>query len=99
MICFAVFCTFVRISNTQPLFDNDDDGQTQVYDPFFNKYIVESGRFARNTPYRLNIPESLYAYHQQQQQQQFNPNNLQLAKRIIMLPRVGRRSIRSTSQK
>jgi len=96
-------CTFIQISSTQPLVDDDGEDQTQVYDPLFNNYIIESGRFVRNNPYSVNIPESLYDYQQQQQfvqeNKQYNPDNIQLAKRIIMLPRVGRRSILSSSQK
>ncbi len=97
-------CTFIQISSTQPLVDDDGEDQTQVYDPLFNNYIFESGRFVRNNPYNVNnIPESLYDYQQQQQfvqeNKQYNPENIQLAKRIIMLPRVGRRSVLSSSQK
>ncbi len=103
MICFVLMSTFVRISSTQPLVNDDGEDQTQVYDPLLNNYIFQSGRFIRNNPYSANIPENLYDYHQQQQlaqqNKQYNPDNIQLAKRIIMLPRVGRRSILSSSQK
>jgi hypothetical protein len=97
MVCFGFLCIFVQITNTQPLVDDDDERPTQFYDPTFNNYIVRSGRFVNNNPYRLNIPENLYDYYQQNKQ--YNPDNVQLAKRIIMLPRVGRRSVRSTFEK
>jgi hypothetical protein len=100
MICFVLLCTYVRISSTQPLLNSDDDeDQAEVYEPFLNNLIIKSGRFPPNNP------ESLYDYHEEQQPQlfhqnkQYHPDNLQLAKRIIMLPRVGRRSIRSSSRK
>ncbi len=96
MIYFVLLCTFIQYSNTQPLFNvinDDNDDPTQAYDDMLNNYISQSNR--------LNIPENLYNYYQQQQlvhqNKQYHPDNLHLAKRIIMLPRVGRRSIRSTS--
>jgi len=94
-------CTFIRISSTQPFYTDDDDDQIQVDNLFPNNYFAASGRLTINNPHRFNVPESLYNHHQQQQQllyqnKQYNPDNVQLAKRIIMLPRVGRRSIEST---
>ncbi len=90
MICFLLLCTFIQYSNTQPLLNDDnDEEQTRIYDEILNNYIPRQGQ--------LNIPESLYNYHHRQQlfpqNKQYHPDNLQLAKRIIMLPRVGRRSI------
>ncbi len=85
MICFVLLCTFIQYSNTQPLFNDDNDAdQIQMYDEILNNYLTGSGRF--------NNPESSddYYYHQNKQ---YEPDNIQLAKRIIMLPRVGRRSI------
>ena len=39
-----------------------------------------------------------YQQQQQQRTEAYNPDTVQLSKRIIMLPRVGRRSVRSMSQ-
>ncbi|CAF0850432.1 unnamed protein product [Adineta steineri] len=93
MICFVFLCTFVRISSTSPVYADDDEDQASVDNTFLNNYAVASGRF--------HIPENLNNYHHHQQHKfyqnkQDNPDNVQLSKRIIMLPRVGRRSIRST---
>ncbi len=102
MIGFALLCIFVRMSSTQPVLDNDDEYQTQGNHPYLNNYIAASARYASNNLHRLDIPANLYDRDQQQQfyhNKQYNPDNVQLAKRIIMLPRVGRRSIRSASQK
>jgi hypothetical protein len=100
-ICFVLLCTFIRISNTQPLLDDGDEDQNQVDTSFLNNYFAASGRSARNYPRGFDIPESLFDHHRQQQlyyqNKQYNPDNVQLAKRIIMLPRVGRRSVRSIS--
>jgi hypothetical protein len=101
MVCFVFLCTFIRISSTQPFYADDDDDQIQVDNSFPNNYFAASGQLTINNPHRFNVPESLYNPHQQQQQlfyqnKQYNPDNVQLAKRIIMLPRVGRRSIEST---
>jgi hypothetical protein len=82
MICFVLLCTFIQYSNTQPLLNDDNDAdQTQLYDEILNNYLSGSGRF--------NIPESFYNYDHHQNKQYY-PDNIQLAKRIIMLPRVGR---------
>lgn len=87
MICFVLFCTLISFGQTQPVFNNDEDDQMQVYDDI----------------YASHIPRNFYDYHPsrgffQLNNQRDHPDGLQLAKRIIMLPRVGRRSVRSTSQ-
>jgi hypothetical protein len=98
MICCVLLCTFVQIGSTQPLLDDDDDVQAQVDSTVLNNYAAALGRYGSNYPRAFNIPENFYDHRQQQlfyPTKQYNPDNVQLAKRIIMLPRVGRRSIRS----
>ena len=86
IICFVLLCTLISYSSAQPIFNSDEDDQMQVYDDIYNS----------------PIPKNFYDYHQRQfwhlNKPQYRPDGLQLAKRIIMLPRVGRRSIRSTSE-
>lgn len=97
MICFVLLWAFIQISNTQPLLVDNDEDQYQVDNPFLSNNLLTSGRFVRNYLHGFDIPEHLYNHHQQQQLlKQYNPDNVKLTKRIIMLPRVGRRSIRST---
>ncbi|CAF3028097.1 unnamed protein product [Rotaria sp. Silwood2] len=104
IIFFVLLCTFVRISSTQPLLDDDDDeDQTKLDSLFFKNYLAALGQLTNNTRHKFNILQHLYDDHQQtnlfNQNKQYNPDSGQLAKRIIMLPRVGRRSIRSISYK
>ncbi|UJR26669.1 hypothetical protein I4U23_007986 [Adineta vaga] len=92
MICLVFLCTFIR---TQPLFAadaDDDDQQAQMENFFFNNYADLEGQY----PY----PGSLINYHQERlshPKQAYHPDDVHLAKRIIMLPRVGRRSVQPTS--
>jgi hypothetical protein len=82
MICLVLICTFIQIGNTQPTF-LDDDVDNQIENAFSNNY---------DSPMNDKTPfEDMY-YHRKQS----SPDNVQLDKRIIMLPRVGRRSVRST---
>ena len=103
MICLVLLCTFVQISNTQPLLDDGDEDQNQIDNSLLNNYFLAPGQFGRNHHRGFDVPENSYDHHRQQQQQQlfyqnkqYNPDTVQLNKRIIMLPRVGRRSVRST---
>jgi len=82
MICLVLLCTFIQIGNTQPT-SVDDDIDDQIENAFSNNY---GSAMNDKTPF-----EDMY-YHRKQ----FSPDNVQLAKRIIMLPRVGRRSVQST---
>ncbi|CAF0966614.1 unnamed protein product [Rotaria sordida] len=98
LIIFVVLlCTFVQFISTQPLLDDDDEDQTQLDSPFFNNYVIASGRIPNNIHHKLNIPQYLYDDHEQNklfhQNKQYYPDSDQFVKRIIMLPRVGRRSI------
>jgi hypothetical protein len=89
MICLVLLCTFIQIGNTRSTFvdDNDDDeDQIQIENSFVNNYPSINDRLNGKSPL-----EDFY-YNKKQ----FNPDDVQLIKRIIMLPRVGRRSIRST---
>lgn len=104
MIFCVLLCTFLRITSTQPLLDNEeDDDQTQLDDSLLNTYIAIPGRFSNYNHHQFNIPQNFYDDHQQQESyyrnKQYNPANVNVFKRIIMLPRVGRRSVRSTSNK
>ncbi|CAF1016728.1 unnamed protein product [Adineta steineri] len=87
MICFGLICTFIQIGNAQPIIIDDDDYQNQIENSFINNYAATI-----NDRLISRIPIEDFYYHKKQ----FNPDNVQLSKRIIMLPRVGRRSIRST---
>jgi hypothetical protein len=81
MICLVLLCTFIQIGNTRSTFIDDDEDPTQFENSFINSYLLN-----------LKNPfEDIY-YNKKS----FNPDDTQLTKRIIMLPRVGRRSIRST---
>ncbi|CAF1088856.1 unnamed protein product [Rotaria sp. Silwood1] len=98
IIFFVLLCTFVRISSTQPLLDdNDDEDQTKLYSPFFKNYVAALGRLTSNTRHKFHIPQHIHDDHQQKkllhQTKEHHPDSEQLTKRIIMLPRVGRRSI------
>lgn len=86
MIYSVLLCTLISFGQTQPVFNSDEDDQMQVYDDI----------------YASRIPGNFYDYHPSRglfrwKNQADHPDGLQLAKRIIMLPRVGRRSVRSTS--
>ncbi|UJR22418.1 hypothetical protein I4U23_025478 [Adineta vaga] len=88
MFCLVLLCTFIQIGNTQPTIATaaDDEVQTQIENSFINNYAS-----ALNDRLNGKLSYDDYYYHKKQ----FNPDSVQLAKRIIMLPRVGRRSIRS----
>jgi hypothetical protein len=86
LICLVLLCTFIQLGNTLPTLVDDDEDQTQVENSFVNNYGTVNDRLNGKIPF-----EDFY-YHKKP----FNSDNVQLAKRIIMLPRVGRRSIRST---
>jgi hypothetical protein len=79
----VLLCTFIRIGNAQPTLIDDDEDQTQVDNSFINNYVAGGNRL------NGEIPLENFLYHKKQ----FNPDNVHLAKRIIMLPRVGRRSV------
>ena len=96
MICFVLLCVLIQFSQSQPLLNGyADDERAQIYDQLLTNYLVGSNR-----AWKSNLPESIFDYQQQQQQrtEAYNPDTVQLSKRIIMLPRVGRRSVRSMSQ-
>lgn len=87
MFCLVLLCTFIQIGSAQPSIVDDDDMQTQLENPFIDNYAN-----GINDRVYGKVPLEDYFYHKKQ----LNPDNVQLAKRIIMLPRVGRRSVRST---
>jgi hypothetical protein len=82
----VLLCTFIQIGSTLPTLVDDDEDQAQMDNSFINNYATVADRLNGKIPF-----EDLY-YHRKP----FNSDNIQLGKRIIMLPRVGRRSIRST---
>jgi hypothetical protein len=86
MICLVLLCTFIQIGNTRSTFIDDDEDPTQFENSFINNYASINDRLNGKIPF-----EDFY-YNKKP----FNADDIQLTKRIIMLPRVGRRSIRST---
>ena len=70
----------MQIGNAQPILADDDEDQTQIENSFLNNHN------------RLNDENAFADFYYYRKQ--FNPDDIQLTKRIIMLPRVGRRSIR-----
>ena len=76
----------MQLGHSQPTLLDDDEDQVQADNSFLNSYASLSERLNGKSPF-----EDFY-YHKKP----FNSENVQLAKRIIMLPRVGRRSVRST---
>jgi len=98
MICLVLLCTFAQIGHTQPMLIDDDDELAQFDNSLVNN--LAAGRYG-NFPYDFNMPHALRHRLQQQishlNKQQQNPDGIDLTKRIIMLPRVGRRSVRSAA--
>ena len=90
-----LLCAFVRISSTQPFLDDDVDENdlARIDSSLLNNYVAAPGRFASNYPRGFNYPESVVDSHQWSSLHPNNLNRVHLAKRIIMLPRVGRRSL------
>ena len=91
---------FVRISSKQLLLvDRDNKDQIQIGSTPFKGYVAVAGRLSDYSYHQPPIPEDLYDDHQQRvlvhRNKQYNPDNTKLVKRIIMLPRIGRRSVRS----
>jgi hypothetical protein len=86
MICLVLLCTFIQIGNTRSTFVDDDEDPSQFETSFINNYGSINDRLNAKIPF-----EDFY-YNKKP----FNTDDVQLMKRIIMLPRVGRRSIRST---
>lgn len=85
MICLAFLCTFVRLGSAQPLLAAvSDNDQVRLENFLLNRYAGLSGRFANDE-------------HHYPRLSHVNLDDVHLAKRIIMLPRVGRRSIPSAS--
>ncbi|CAF1448994.1 unnamed protein product [Adineta ricciae] len=92
LICVIFLCTFIR---TQPLFASniDDDEQAQIENFLLNNYADMADRYYPTSDKFLD-------YNQQRllsPKQAYHSDDVHLAKRIIMLPRVGRRSVPSTS--
>ncbi|CAF0767827.1 unnamed protein product [Adineta ricciae] len=86
MTYLVLLCAFIQLGSSQPTIVDDDEVQSQIDTSFLNNYAnIINDRF------NGKIPVEDYYYHKKQ----FNPDNVQLAKRIIMLPRVGRRSVQS----
>ena len=84
-------CTFIR---AQPLFafNIDDDEPAQIENLLLNNYADMAGRYYPTSDKFLD-------YNQQRlfnPKQAYHSDDVHLAKRIIMLPRVGRRSVPST---
>lgn len=98
IICFVLFCTCLQIGSTQPLLEEDeDDDQASIDNSYFNNYLAGTGRLANQYPHGFKYPENLIDEREQVVFYPVRPavpsDRVQLAKRIIMLPRVGRRSI------
>ncbi len=87
MIYFVLFCTLIQIGCTRSTFVDDDEDQNPIENSLANNYVSLNDRLNEKIPFED------YYYNNKKQ---FNPGDVQLTKRIIMLPRVGRRSIRST---
>ncbi|CAF1206777.1 unnamed protein product [Rotaria sp. Silwood1] len=86
MIGLVLLCALIRISDTRPTFIDDEQGPNQIDDSFINNYAAINERLHNAIPL-----EDFYNL-----KNLFDYDNVQLAKRLIMLPRVGRRSIRSS---
>ena len=89
LLCLVLVCTWIQVGLTQPasFVDNDED-QVNLEKSWINNYPA-----LLNTRFNGQLPLDDYFYHQKP----FNADHPALAKRLIMLPRVGRRSVRSTS--
>lgn len=89
LLCLALFCTWVQVGLTQPsgFLDNEED-PTNLEKSWINNYPA-----LLNTHFNGQLPLEDYFYHQKPS----NAEHSALAKRLIMLPRVGRRSVRATS--
>ncbi|CAF2039151.1 unnamed protein product [Rotaria magnacalcarata] len=96
MVFFVLLCTFFQISSAQPLlYEGDDGDQIQLNNLVFTNHLAGLSRLPSYNHYKANLPQNVYEDHLAEEtfyrNKQFNPGNLQLAKRIIMLPRIGRR--------
>jgi hypothetical protein len=85
----VLVCTWVQVGLAQPssFVDNDED-QANLEKSWINNYPA-----LLNTRFNGQLPLDDYFYHPKP----LNADHSALAKRLIMLPRVGRRSVRSPS--
>ena len=86
------------MGSTQPLLEeDDDDDQASVDNSFLNNYLTGTGPQASHYPHGFKYPANLIDERDPVVFYPVRPavlsDRVQLAKRIIMLPRVGRRSI------
>lgn len=81
-----LLCAFIQFGNARSTLTDDDEDQAQVENSFINNYASINDRLNGKIPF-----EDFY-YNKKP----LNSDDVQVMKRIIMLPRVGRRSIRST---
>ncbi|CAF1074427.1 unnamed protein product [Rotaria sordida] len=86
IIGLVLLCALIQISDTRPTLIDDEQGPSQVDHSFINNYGDINERLHDEIPL-----EDFYNL-----KNLFDYDNVQMAKRLIMLPRVGRRSIRST---
>ncbi|CAF3180234.1 unnamed protein product [Rotaria socialis] len=96
MVFFVLLFTFLQISSTQPLlYGDDDDDQAQLDNLVFTYHLADPGRLPSYNHHKTNFPQNVYEDHLADEtfyrNNQFSPGNLQWTKRIIMLPRIGRR--------
>jgi hypothetical protein len=90
----VLLCTFSRFSATQPLLDNDaeDDERNTLENILSKQYLASLARLSDDVPRELKYLQplddrplaSFYPIH---------ADHAPMSKRIIMLPRVGRRSV------
>jgi hypothetical protein len=85
LMCLMLLCTWMSVVHAQPTtFVENDDDQANLEKSFINPYPAMLHA-------RLNADSALddLLYHSKS----YNAEQLPLAKRLIMLPRVGRRSV------
>lgn len=95
MVFAVLLCTFIQISSTQPVLNDDDEDQTQLDNSVYIDYPARVGRIPYSHHNQHNNPGNVYVdplrYDLFNQDKRYVPDNAHLTKRVIMLPRVGRR--------
>ncbi|CAF1292820.1 unnamed protein product [Rotaria magnacalcarata] len=86
IIGLMLLCTFIHISSSRPAFIDDDISLVQPDNAFIHNYVPTNEPLHNDIPYDDSYYPNKLANH----------DTMHMAKRIIMLPRVGRRSFQST---
>ncbi|CAF3270616.1 unnamed protein product [Rotaria socialis] len=81
-----LLCTFIHISSSRHAFIDVDASLVPPDNAFIYNYAVSNELLDNDIPYEDSYYPNKLANH----------NIMRMAKRIIMLPRVGRRSVQST---